>query len=111
MLIEFPILTLIVFLPALGAVLAYATRSDRAARGVSLAISLVVLGLATILLIGFLRPDWFSLASAARGGHLYYAAERYDWVPTVGVRYFLAAGELSVVLVFLNAMWTPLALG
>src|SRR6266545_2244126 len=110
MLIDFPILTLIVFLPSLGAILAYASRSDRAARGVSLAISLVVLGLATILLIGFLRPDWFSLASVASGGHVYYAAERYDWVPTVGVHYFLAADELSVVLVFLNALLTPLAL-
>src|SRR6266508_2775174 len=110
MLIEFPILTLIILLPSLGAVLEYATRSDRAARGVSLAISLVVLGLATILLIGFLRPDWFSLASAASGGHLYYAAERYDWVPTVGVHYFLAAGGLSVVLVFLSALLTPLGL-
>src|SRR6266540_6180320 len=85
MLIDFPILTLIVFLPSLGAILAYATRSDRAARSISLAISLVVLGLATILLIGFLRPDWISLASIAKGSHLYYAAERYDWVPTVGV--------------------------
>ncbi len=110
MLIDFPILTLIVFLPSIGALLAYATRSDRAARGVSMAISLIVLGLATILLIGFLRPDWFSLASVASGGHVYYAAERYDWVPTVGVHYFLAADELSVVLVFLNALLTPLAL-
>src|SRR6266702_2546185 len=110
MLIDFPILTLIVFLPSIGALLAYATRSDRAARGVSMAISLIVLGLATILLIGFLRPDWFSLASVAIGGHVYYAAERYDWVPTVGVHYFLAADELSVVLIFLNALLTPLAL-
>src|SRR6266702_3018880 len=110
MLIDFPILTLIVFLPSIGALLAYATRSDRAARGVSMAISLIVLGLATILLIGFLRPDWFSLASVASGGLVYYAAERYDWVPTVGVHYFLAADELSVVLVFLNALLTPLAL-
>ena len=110
MLIDFPILTLIVFLPSFGALLAYATRSDRAARGVSLAISLIVLSLATILLVGFLRPDWFSLASVAIGGHVYYASERYDWVPTVGVHYFLAADELSVVLVFLNALLTPLAL-
>src|SRR6266516_3962757 len=110
MLIDFPILTLIVFLPSIGALLAYATRSDRAARGVSMAISLIVLGLATILLIGFLRPDWFSLTSVASGGHVYYAAERYDWVPTVGVHYFLAADELSVVLVFLSALLTPLAL-
>src|SRR5437867_5417726 len=102
MLIDFPILTLIVFLPSLGALLAYATGSDRAARGVSLAISLIVLGLATILLVGFLRPDWFSLASVAIGGHVYYAAERYDWVRTVVVHYFLEDDELFVVIVFMN---------
>src|SRR6266566_4624288 len=85
-------------------------------------LTLIVLSLATILLIGFLRPDWFSLATFTRGGHVYYAAERYDWVPTIGsssatdpsdlggVHYFLGADELSVVLVFLNALLTPLAL-
>jgi len=110
-LIDFPILTLIVFLPALGALVTYAVRSDRAARGVALAFSLVTLALATILLLGFLRTDWFSLPSlTTAGSHVYYAPEKYDWVPTVNVHYFLGADELSVILVFLNALLAPLAL-
>ena len=108
--IDFPILTLIVFLPSLGAILTVAAGSARAARAVALAVSLVVLGLATLVLIGFLRSDWISLRSLTVGGHAYWAPERIDWVPTIGVHYFLAADELSVVLVFLNALLTPLAL-
>src|SRR5207244_264628 len=54
MLIEFPILTYIVLLPAVGAVFTYLTGSDRTARAVALAFSLVVLGLCTVLLMVFL---------------------------------------------------------
>ncbi|HEX9341502.1 MAG TPA: hypothetical protein VF992_10120, partial [Thermoplasmata archaeon] len=110
MLVDFPILTLIVFLPSLGAVVTFVTRSDRAARGIALAFSLLTLALATVLLLGFLRTDLFSLSSATTGGHAYYAVERYDWVPSIGVHYLFGADELSVVLVFLNALLTPLAL-
>ncbi|TLZ45058.1 MAG: NADH-quinone oxidoreductase subunit M [Methanobacteriota archaeon] len=111
MLVDFPILTLIVFLPAIGAVCTVATGSPRAARIVGLGFSLLVLGLATVLLVGFLRSDWITLPSMPPiGGRVYWAPERYDWVPTLGVHYFLAVDELSVVLVFLNALLTPLAL-
>ena len=110
--IDFPILTMIVFLPTFGAIVTYVVKSDRVARGIALAFSLIVLGLSTILLVGFLRPDWFSLTTytSAAGGRPYYAVERSDWVPTLGVHYFFGVDELSVVLVFLNALLTPLAL-
>ncbi len=106
-----PILTLTVFLPTLGALVTVLTRSDRAARSVALAFSLVVLGLATLLLIGFLWPDLVSLSrTVTSGGHAYVAVEKGGWVPTLGVSYFFGVDELSVVLVFLNALLTPLAL-
>src|SRR5437879_7157351 len=44
------------------------------------------------------------------GAHTYSAVEKSPWVPTLNVNYFLGADELSVVLVFLNALLTPLAL-
>ncbi|MGQ0796291.1 MAG: complex I subunit 4 family protein, partial [Methanobacteriota archaeon] len=40
----------------------------------------------------------------------FYAVERAEWVPQVGVQYLLGVDELSIVLVFLNALLTPLAL-
>src|SRR5437773_2136964 len=111
MIIDYPILTLIVFLPALGAMLCYVTGSPGAARGVALATSLVVLGLATLLLSGFLWPDAIVLSKVTTpGSHTYFAVEKSPWVPTLNVNYFFGADELSVILVFLNALLTPLAL-
>src|SRR2546427_4618177 len=112
MLLDFPILTLVVLLPGIGAVLTYLTSSDKAARAVALGFSLVVLGLATVLLLGFVWPDLVSLPTFVNGGHVYYAVEKSPWVsiPTLNVNYFLGADELSVVLVFLNSLLTPLAL-
>ncbi len=77
----------------------------------ALGFSLVVLALATVLLMGFVWPEAISLPkTVTAAGHVYYAVEKSAWVPTIGVNYFLGADELSVVLVFLNALLTPLAL-
>ncbi len=76
MLIEFPILTYIVLLPAVGAVFTYLTGSDRTARAVALAFSFVVLGLCTVLLMGFLWPNVISLPTmTTAGNHTYFAVE------------------------------------
>src|SRR5438094_2312507 len=111
MLIDFPILTYIVLLPAVGAVFTYLAGSDRAARAVALGFSLVVLVLSTILLTGFLWTNVISLpAITTAANHPYFAVEESPWVPSLNVNYVLGADELSVVLVFLNALLTPLAL-
>src|SRR5437870_2967821 len=111
MLIEFPILTYIVLLPAVGAVFTYLTGSDRTARAVALAFSLVVLGLCTVLLMGFLWPNVISVPTmTTAGNHTYFAVEETPWVPSLHINYVMGADELSVVLVFLNALLTPLAL-
>src|SRR5213594_1411740 len=111
MLIEFPILTYIVLLPAVGAVFTYISGSDRAARAVALAFSLIVLSLSTILLMGFLWTNVITLPTmTTAGNHTYFAVEESPWVPSLSVNYILGVDELSVVLVFLNALLTPLAL-
>src|SRR5438034_223317 len=111
MLVDYPILTLIVFLPVLGALLSYVAGSARAARWIALGFSLLVLALASFLLAGSLWPDAITLPKMVTpGAHTYYAVEKSPWVPTLNVNYFLGADELSVVLVFLNALLTPLAL-
>ncbi len=111
MLIEFPILTYIVLLPAVGAVFTFITGSDRAAKAVALTFSLIVLGLSTVLLMGFLWTNVISLPTMmTAGNHTYFAVEESPWVPSLSVNYILGADELSVVLVFLNTLLTPLAL-
>src|SRR5216117_1758205 len=111
MLVDYPILTLIVFLPALGALLSFVAGSAPAARWIGLSLSLLVLALASVLLAGFLWPDAIALPKMVTpGSHTYFAVEKSPWVPTLNVNYFFGADELSVILVFLNALLTPLAL-
>src|SRR5205807_1348878 len=84
MLVDYPILTLIVFLPALGALLSYVAGSARAARWIALSFSLLVLALASVLLAGFLSPDAIALPKMVTpGAHAYYAVEKSPWVPTL----------------------------
>lgn len=119
--VSFPILTYLVFLPVVGAILTYALgASDRAAKWTALVFSLLVLALGTILLLGLLWPasqgGLFSLpvtrvpSPNPNNVQTYYAMEKLAWVPQVNVNYMLGADELSVVLVFLNTLLTPLAL-
>src|SRR5947209_20362561 len=104
MLFDFPILTLVVLLPGIGAVFTYLTSSDKAARAVALGFSLVVLGLATAMLLAFVWPDLVSLPKVVTPeAHAYYAVEKSPCVTSLNVNYILGADELSSVLVFLNA--------
>src|SRR6266571_498978 len=64
-----------------------------------------------VLLMGFLWTNVISLPTMmTAGNHTYFAVEESPWVPSLSVNYILGADELSVVLVFLNALLTPLAL-
>jgi len=108
--LNFPILSLLVFLPLVGAGVTLAVRSsDRAARAIGLAFSLIVLGLGTLLLLAFMLPEVFRLAGPSAAG--FYGVEQYPWVPQVNVGYHLGVDAMSAVLVFLSALLTPLALG
>jgi NADH-quinone oxidoreductase subunit M len=107
-LLDFPLLSILVFLPLAGAgVTVLVGRSPRAARAAALAFSLGTAGFGTLLLLGFLMPQSFVLA---RPVDTFTAVERAPWVPQLGVQYLLGADELSAVLVFLNVLLTPLAL-
>ncbi len=117
--VSFPILTYVIFLPLLGAVVTYAVGgSVRAAKSIALLFSLATLALGTLLLVGFLWPNWIGLFPTTFQGPnplnttTYYAMERVPWVQVQGftVNYLVGADELSVVLVFLNTLLTPLAL-
>src|SRR3989454_842495 len=71
----------------------------------------LVFGLSTVLLMGFLWTNVISLPTiTTAGNHTYFAVEKTPWVPSLNINYILGVDELSVVLVFLNALLTPLAL-
>src|SRR5438105_13983854 len=99
MLVDYPILTLIVFLPALGALLSYVAGSARAARWIALGFSLPVLAPASVLLAGFLWPGASTLPTMVMpGAHSSSAVENWPWRPTLNATYFLGSPGLSVVL-------------
>jgi NADH-quinone oxidoreductase subunit M len=96
----FPILSLVVFLPAIGALILATLRGNRsAARTFALGWSLIVFAVSVPLLINFDR--------GASGMQFY---EYLDWIPTWGVRYSLALDGVSLWLVLLTTFMTPLAI-
>jgi NADH-quinone oxidoreductase subunit M len=92
-----PLLTLITFVPLIGAVLiAFVPRSNPGlVRGLALLTALVAWALSLLLLVGFLpsHPN-------------FQFVERADWIPAFGIQYKLGVDGLSVALVVLTTTLT-----
>src|SRR6478609_4517604 len=84
-----PTLTIIIFLPLLGA-LAVAIAPASAARPLALAFALVAWVVSLFLLVGYLPRPGFQFV------------ETVDWIPIFGIQYKLGADGLSVALVVLT---------
>ena len=98
--LDFPILSLVVFLPTIGAlVLAFLRGKRRAARSFALGWSLLVFAVSVPLVLFFKRD--------ASGMQFY---EFINWIPDWGVRYSLALDGISLWLVLLTTFMTPLAI-
>ena len=85
-----PILTIITFLPLVGAV-AVAIAPATLARPIALGFAVVTFVVSLMLLIGYLP---------GRGGFQF--VEHLDWIPVFGIQYKLGADGLSVALVVLT---------
>jgi len=98
---KLPLLTLLTFWPMFGAlVLAGLDRaSARLVRGLAIGISLAALGLAAGIWVGF-DPGKTTLQYV----------ERHEWIPALGVQYFVGIDGLGLLLVLLTAVVTPFAL-
>ncbi len=94
----FPILTVVTFLPLLGAV-AVAVLPASAARPVALGFALVTWAVSLILLGGYLP--------SAEG---FQYAVTVDWIPFFGIQYKLGADGLSIALVVLTTTLTWISL-
>ncbi len=97
----FPLITLLTFLPLVGgvAVLGLGAEQRRLSRGLALTSGFVALVLAAVL--------WgnFKLASGD-----FQFVERYEWIPALGVNYFVGVDGLGLLMVMLTAIVTLLAL-
>ncbi|MHB0877559.1 MAG: complex I subunit 4 family protein [Anaerolineae bacterium] len=97
----FPLLTVVTFIPLLGAlvVLLLPRERERAIKIVATATALVTLVLGAVI--------WASYDRAAAGIQL---EELVAWIPTISVDYHVGVDGLSVPLVFLTTLLTPICL-
>lgn len=93
----FPILSLLLFLPLLGALSLWLLDDEDLIKNAALAVSALELVLAIIVLLRFV-PD-----SAAM-----QFSERLRWIPPLGISYHLAVDGISVLFVGLTALLTTL---
>ncbi|ASR44120.1 NADH-quinone oxidoreductase subunit M [Xanthomonas citri pv. mangiferaeindicae] len=98
---NWPLLSLLIWLPILGGacVLALGDRRADAVRWVSLAVAVAVFVLSLPLFTGF---DY------ANAGMQFL--ERREWIPSLGIEYHLGADGISVALIILTTLTTALVL-
>ena len=105
MIFDFPILTLLIFLPLCGSLLVLAfRRSDLVVRWIALAFALAELALCSWIGLG--SPP---VASAAAPGG-FFLFEDAAWVERLGIRYTLGMDGISLALVLLTAFIGVIAL-
>src|SRR5262245_7195617 len=99
--IDFPLLTTLIVVPAVGALLTMLVprRRPELARAIGYAVSLATLGMAIYLLIQF-----------ETGKTGYQFVESHSWLPTLGIRWTLGVDGISLFMVALSALLVPIGL-
>jgi len=90
---NFPLLSLIVFLPAAGALVLLFLRDDNAVRWTALAVALVDFVLCIALLISFDTTTYEMQFTETR-----------TWIPALGIKFALGVDGISALFVFLTAL-------
>ena len=97
---DLPILSIITFLPLIvGIIVSALGRQPTVARNLAFGSSLVSLVLALVLWMNF------NVSSSAL-----QFVEKADWIPALGVSYFVAVDGLGLLMVLLTAVVTPMAM-
>jgi len=101
-----PLLTLSIAVPVVGALLLLFLDNkdgskDRLVHNLTLAVSLVTFGITLFLW------RWFDASQSAPE---FQFVERYPWIPTFGIEYYLGIDGISLLLIVLTAFLTPIAL-
>jgi NADH-quinone oxidoreductase subunit M len=100
-LLENHLLSVVIFLPAAGAVLMALVPASAAKAARTFA-----LVLATVELVVSI-PLWTRFATGSAG---FQFVENVDWIPALGISYALGIDGLSLVLILLTTLLTPVAL-
>jgi NADH-quinone oxidoreductase subunit M len=95
----FPVLSTVIFLPSLGALLAFLITSEELVKRMALLIS------ALTFLLSLLPFFMFDPSTAAM-----QFSEHADWVPALGISYDVALDGISLLLIVLTTFLMPLTL-
>jgi len=100
-LLRHQVLTVLVFLPAAGAVLLllFPRRAAAAAKFFALGVSIVNAAISL--------PLWWNFDTALRG---FQFRETHPWIPALGITYAVGIDGISLVLVLLTTILTPVSL-
>ena len=93
----FPILTFLTFFPFAGALIIWAVKDEDLIKKSALGIAVIEFFVSALLLLQFV-PDTAAMQFA----------ERYQWVPALGISYHMAVDGISILFVGLNAFLTVL---
>jgi NADH-quinone oxidoreductase subunit M len=94
-----PILSTIIFLPSLGALLAFLIVSEELVKRMALIISVITFVFSLVL---------FFLFDPSTAAMQFF--ERYDWIPTFGVSYEIGVDGISLLLICLTTFLMPLTI-
>ena len=102
--ITFPVLSLITFLPLLGALLMFCVRGDEKSvtdnvKSIALVTTLVVFALSVYMFMGFDK-------SSAD----FQFVEKFDWLPALGSSYKMGVDGISIFFVLLSTLLTPICI-
>ena len=97
---NFPLITTLTIMPLIGGMIVVGLGDQKKlARGFSLAFSFASLALALVL--------WKNFNAAS--GELQFV-ERHEWIPSLGVQYFVGVDGLGLLMVMLTAILVPMAI-
>jgi NADH-quinone oxidoreductase subunit M len=96
-----PILSLVTFLPLLGALLVMLTPASRAGvvRGIAFGVSALTF---------FVSIPIFTMFDSTRSGMQF--VERLEWIPSLGITYFLGVDGISVLLIVMTTFLSAIAI-
>jgi NADH-quinone oxidoreductase subunit M len=96
----FPILSLVIILPLLGAILTWATRSTKLAKNIALTIASIELALTLLIAL--------RLFDASNGN--FQLVENYSWIPLLNIEYLIGIDGISVLFLPMTALLTIMAI-
>jgi NADH-quinone oxidoreductase subunit M len=108
--LAFPLLSIIVWLPALGALAMLLLPREKHSlhRQVALGVSVAAFGLSCVLPFAF-EPGPLALNGATTAPPMQFV-DRLDWIPAWGISYIVGVDGISLWLVLLTTLITPVAI-